>query len=232
MHDQYKRIVLKSIDEDEVEIIKILDCIRIKRLYPDLRLLNYYQNLPVSFGADVVSIDRGLVELRVTQTQAIVIAAQRTTFVRSSHLHFDTLAMVERINIEREQAFLSRFSYVKLVAEQRQCIRVNMGGAIDAIFTSKNITEKGKIFDLSVGAVELRLSKFAYLEPNICGTITIIAQDSSMKINSKLLKINTDDHVRKFIFVLDVSEISENFITNLLLHKQQRLIRELWEKIL
>ena len=160
MHDQYKRIVLKSIDEDEVEIIKILDCIRTKRLYPDLRLLNYYQNLPVSFGADVVSIDRGLVELRVTQTQAIVIAAQRTTFVRSSHFHFDALAMVERINIEREQAFLSRLSYVKLISEQRQHVRVNMGRTIEALFTSKNISEKGKIFDLSVGGVELCLNKF------------------------------------------------------------------------
>ena len=231
MHDQYKRIVLKSIDEDEIEIIQILEGIRKKRLKDDLRLLNYYQNLPVSFGADVVSIDRGLVELSVTQTQAIVIAAQRTTFVRSSHLHFDALAMVERINIEREQAFLSRFSYVKLMSEQRQHIRVNMGGAIDALFTAKNISEKGKIFDLSVGGVEVCLSKFAYLEPNIRGSITINAQGTSVKINAKLLKINSDVQDRKFIFTLDVSDKTENFITKLLLQRQKILIRELWEKI-
>lgn len=192
--------------------------------------MNYYQNLPVSFGADVVSIDRGLVELSVTQTQAIVIAAQRTTFVRSSHLHFDALAMVERVNIEREQAFLSRFSYVKLMSEQRQHMRINMGGAIDAIFTSKNISEKGKIFDLSVGGVELCLSKFDYLEPNVRGIITINGLSNSIKINAKLLKINSDVQGRKFIFTLDVSDKSENFITNLLLKKQKILIRELWEK--
>ena len=68
--------------------------------------------------------------------------------------------MVERINIEREQAFLSRLSYVKLISEQRQHVRVNMGRTIEALFTSKNISEKGKIFDLSVGGVELCLNKF------------------------------------------------------------------------
>ena len=57
MNDIYQRIQITGEKEDCKQILAILAEIRDKRLVNDLKLVNYFREIPVSYAATVLTVE-------------------------------------------------------------------------------------------------------------------------------------------------------------------------------
>lgn len=68
---QYRLLSVKDVQQDESAIIDVLSAIKADELSNDLVLLNYYKEIPVSFGATIERIEGGVVDMIVHRLQAV-----------------------------------------------------------------------------------------------------------------------------------------------------------------
>src|SRR5512138_524782 len=99
MKDIYHLLTVVDVHKDEKAILDVLTGILNGDLSNDLRVLNYYKEIPVSYDAEIVHIDDDLVEMRVHQHQAVVMYVEKITFLKSSHFPHDVVAKIYKANI-------------------------------------------------------------------------------------------------------------------------------------
>jgi hypothetical protein len=217
-------LTVEDIHKDEASIISVLSAIMELRLPNDIKLLNYYRELPVNFGATVVSVDRGVVEMKVHEMQIASMMVQKTTFIRSIHLPHGVIANVLRINKQSRIAYLTQFSYVRIHADQRIYVRVKVSGKFDAAFHNEQQLVRGRIEDISFSGVAIKTPQGSMLEENIEGMVSICLPDAKLEMPGKLLKKQGED---RYVFVLDVDGRSEKILSQFIFQQQSQIIREL-----
>jgi hypothetical protein len=57
------------------------------RLDCDLQLLNYYEEVPISYGATITTVGEDGIELSVHQKQVMLIKNDHNTIIKSKHFH-------------------------------------------------------------------------------------------------------------------------------------------------
>ena len=124
--DQYQLLTVKDLRKDEAAIMEVLSAIMTDELPNDLVLLNYYNEIPVSFGATIERVDHGVVDIIVHRLQAVAMRMQKMTFIKSQHLPYCVIAKVLKVNREECLALLTQFSYVRIPPEQRTFVRVKV----------------------------------------------------------------------------------------------------------
>ena len=62
MQDTYHFFTVEDVQKDEKEIFKVLQGILDGRLSNDLKVLNYYKEIPVSYDAKILHMDEDLLE--------------------------------------------------------------------------------------------------------------------------------------------------------------------------
>ena len=72
MGDHYQIVPVGTAQADSDAILATLKAVKDGQLMNDLRLLNYYQEIPVSYGATVDFLEGDMVDLGVHQHQAVV----------------------------------------------------------------------------------------------------------------------------------------------------------------
>jgi hypothetical protein len=226
MLEHCKLLTVEDVHKDEASIISVLSAIMDLKLPNDIKLLNYYRELPVNFGASVVSIDRGVVEMKVHEMQIASMLQQKATFIRSSHLPHGVIANVLRIRKHASMAYLSQFSYVRIYADQRIYVRVKVSGKIDAAFHNDQHLVRGRIEDLSFSGVAIKTPEGSILEENIQGMVSIFLPDAKLEMPGKLLKKQGAD---VYVFELEVDSKSEKILSQFIFQQQSQIIRELKE---
>jgi hypothetical protein len=227
MRDSYTLITLDTVDKDEAAILAVLTRISQRRLPNDLRLLNYYELLPISYDASIKSIDNNLAELTVHKNQAFIMAKEQMTIIRSAHFRHDAIASVFAVKIERELAFLTNFSYVKLHADHRRHVRVNMGGRLVATFQSGALTINGTVFDLSVGGMAIISNHYYPVSSKVPGVISFKIKDKEIRCLGTLVRDMAAGVKRKYLFELKLNGENEKIIYQLIFQRECELLHEL-----
>src|ERR1039457_3841383 len=135
--DQYQLLHVKDPQKDEAAIIEVLSAIMSDELSNDLVLLNYYKEIPVSFGATIERIEGGVVDVMVHKLQIVAMLTQKMTFIKSKHLSHCVIAKVLKVKREESVALLTQFSYVNIQSEQRMYVRVTVVGKVEAVFIDR-----------------------------------------------------------------------------------------------
>ena len=227
MRDSYTLITLDTVEKDEAAILAVLARISQRRLPNDLRLLNYYELLPVSYEASIKSIDNNLVEMTVHKNQGIIMAKERMTIIRSAHLRHEAIASVFSVKIERGLAFLTKFSYVNLHAEQRRHVRVNMGGRLVATFQSGTMTINGTVFDLSVGGLAIVSSQYYPVSSKVPGVISLKVKNRDIRCLGTLVRDMEAGVKRKYLFELKLNSENEKVFYQLIFQRECELLHDL-----
>ena len=121
LENLYTTRIQKTYDEDQVGILSVLQANR----GSTVKLINYYQGLPLSYPATIVAVERGTVDFDGKSEQAFIIDLNRATFIRSPLFTHDVFARVQYINIKKQAASFIDFSYVEIMAERRNFIRMS-----------------------------------------------------------------------------------------------------------
>jgi len=225
--NHYQLLTVKDIQKDEAAILEVLSAITANELSNDLVLLNYYKEIPISFGATIEHIDRGVVDMRVHRLQAVSMQMQKSTFVKSDHLPYCVIAKVLRIKKEESLALLTQFSYVHIPSEQRTYVRVTVLEKVDAFFCSDKQEVSGTIVDISYGGVAILASQETFLKENAKGMVTLCLPSAKLELPGSFLRVDEQYDLKKYIIKLEMDPKSEKIISQFIFKEQIEILREL-----
>jgi hypothetical protein len=227
MNDMYQMIQLAGAEEDGAEILGALAAIKAGKLKNDLKLLNYFREIPVSYGATIETVEESHVELAVHQIQAVVISFEKMTVLKSSHFPKDVIANVNYVNIEKSRLVLSGFSYAIVRADRRMSVRVELSEPIYASFSASGQTATGRLHDMSLTGVSINVSEDPGIPLSQNGELTVTLPIGNITVPASLLKISTLDDGYRLAFEIEATRATELSISKYILQRQVEIIREL-----
>lgn len=114
-----------------------------------VHLYNTYRGFPISYPAEVRAISEGYVALSVHEHQAVSMALEGRTYIRSDLLPEIVRAQVVNVDVVTKQAVVTEFSGAGRSIGQRAYIRVHPNEPIDAEIYDGQRRIGGKVSDIS-----------------------------------------------------------------------------------
>jgi hypothetical protein len=232
MDCHYKLLPTTDLRKDEESILQALIAVKDNELENDIKLLNYYREVPINFGVSIDEVDHGLVEMTVHQLQAALMKLQKETLIRSSHLRNDVIAKVNRAGTENGVAFLSHFSYVQVLSDRRSHIRVSVAENIDVQFRSKQFRLQGRLSDISIGGMAVSGGEKPGIEANVKGEVSFTLRGVPLVFPAHLLRIDDEPPQKRYIFQYAPDSKIESHISHYVFQTQSEIIRELKDKFI
>jgi hypothetical protein len=227
MNDIYQKIQLAGENEDSKEILDTLAAIREGRLANDLALLNYFREIPVSYGATVLTIEESAAELAVHQIQAVVIALEKVTVLKSRHFRRDVIANVNYVNVEKSRIVLSTFSYALVRADRRMSVRVELADPIYASFTSAQATVSGRLLDMSLTGISVIVSQDPGISVSEKGELAVTLPIGTITVPASLLKTVPRADGCRLVFEIEATRATELSISQYIFRRQIEIVKEL-----
>lgn len=218
---------------DSDEILSILAEISTGRRKNDLRLVNYYQEMPISYGpVEIDDCSGGALELTVHQNQIVVVANQKQTILKSKHFPdgLSVHAVAESVNIKKCYVVLGRFAYAGIKAERRAAIRVRMQGSIPITFKTDRAMYSGVLVDISISGVKVKDSDLPSGPVNGIFGIPLLGDKVSLPGTFIREKISANGHFHAFTIEPDSN--TEGVISKMIYSRQIEIIQMLKDQIL
>lgn len=231
MKDIYHLLTVEDVQKDEKAILEVLQGIHAGRLKNDLRILNYYKEIPVSYNATITGIDDGMVEMDVHQHQAVVMYVEKILFLKSDHFEHDVIAKVYKSNINRCVALLQHFSYVQIKAERRRFVRVQVKDPIPVSFRKGDKSLNGMLMDISIGGLSMQCSDNVALESEDAGILTAELPNGRLEMPGRVIKIIPLEEKWIYVYEIEASSRIETVISQFIFQKQVEIIRELKDQL-
>lgn len=227
MTDIYQRLQLAGEEQDSAEIIATLSAIRNGTLKNDLRLLNFYREVPVSYGAEVLTVEADFAELLVHQVQAVVIDQEKLTVLKSGHFPRDVIAKATYVNVEKSRVVLAKPSYAVVRADRRMSVRVEMETEIRASFLGQDDQVEGRLHDMSLTGLSIKVKHDPQIPLSERGELTVALPAGTITAPASLLKvIQAADGVR-LAFAIEPTRAAELSISQYIFQRQVEIIKEL-----
>jgi hypothetical protein len=227
MQDYYKLLNVGDVRKDEASIIEVLTAIKNNELTNDLRLLNYYKDVPVSFGAAIDYVDRDLVEMSVHRLQAASMLSQNITLMKSSHFKHDVLAKVFKVRRKNNIVFLTQFAYVQILSERRSNVRVQVAEKVAAAFQCNQNLLSGTLDNISITGAVILAGEDNRIEQNAKGTVILSLPGGRLDVPGRFLRVLGNSASRIYVFELEPDSKAEGIISKYIFQVQGDIIREL-----
>jgi c-di-GMP-binding flagellar brake protein YcgR len=233
MSDHYQFVSQGSAREDSAAIVAILQKMHRGELSSDLRLLNYYEEIPVSYQAKIDYIEDDMVDVSVHQHQAVVMKLGKKTIMKSQHFAHEVLANVFRVDVGKTLATLTNFAYVVVRAERRKFVRVTVKGRFEVIFTDGEQKLRGCLHDISLtGLAVVSSDSVCNIETQTEGTLLLSLGDKPLSLPGKLLKTVAVEGEQRYIFEFEASSRDEGAISQFIFQRQVEIIKDLKDAII
>ncbi len=234
VEDTYQIVTQTNGKEDAAAIMAVLQAIKSGTVRNDLKLLNYYNEVPVSYGVTIDSIEGDAVELTVHQAQAAVLGLQKQTLIKSAHFPggLGVHCYVEYINVRNRMAVLGRFAYAAIRADRRSAVRVKIGEPlIEAVFQAEGQSIKGMLKDISVTGLAVVTSEELPTGMPEQGVLTLELLGSRLAVQASIVRSAAlnEGHLTTFRIELDAK--MEEVVSQFIYSRQVEIIRELKEHI-
>lgn len=229
----YSTRIQNSFDEDQAEILSIFKEELFKQPKFQITLINYYHGLPVSCPAQIISIEKDMIDLDVSPYQAFTMRDHHYTFIRSKALKHDVHANVQYVNLDRRAASLRKLCYVEIMAERRNYIRLALGKPQNAVFTTATGLVKGSLVEISINGVCVQSNTPCTLEigeeTNLTFMLHNLVQNLNytMKTQAVLVGIDGDGQPKRYRFTIAPDKILDREIARYLLQRQIEILQEI-----
>lgn len=234
MKDTFQIVSIKDGKQDSMSVIQTLEQMSSGKLKNDLRLLNYYHEVPISFPAKIDKIVDDCLECTVHQAQSVALGIQKQTLLTSSSFPqgLGVHCFVEYVNVKNCFAVLGRFAYAAIRADRRGAVRVRVDGVMPAVYTVESQSVSGKAFDISVTGVALKTVQALPAGLPEKGTILLSLHGTDLEMPSKFVK--TVDHEGDFVhtFQIEPDLHADKAISQYIYSRQVEIIRDLKEQFL
>ena len=231
----YHTRIKTSLDDDRAAIVAGFQDIIKRGALPGLRLVNYYKGLPISYPATIVELNQGTLELDVHQQQAVAIDRLRRVFIKCDYFDSPILAEVQNANLRRMCASLRNFTFVEIMAERRDALRLELEPPTEAEIRCDAVRLPGKLFDISLGGFSIRTTERCPFgrgaEVRLRVMVPDLLQNTLTGIETAARHVETinegSNDICRFSFQSDMK--SEATISRFIFQRQVEIIREIKE---
>lgn len=230
------RFVFHPIGSDEEkDVLASLHRLQETEQAAELHLLNYYKEVPVSSPAVSLRLSGCTLFCRTGASQARVIQFCGHTVLTSRHLQRNLYAAAH-YDPDRKEVALSDFSFVEVLPEQRESVRVRMHIPRTVFIESGRQRLMGRLVDLSLGgcAVDVADRDLAGCNtPYVHLTIEMPLKEGqeamTARVMARFLKVEQHDNlaVTRCIFAFSHERGSDGPIARFIALRQGEIIREL-----
>lgn len=234
MRETYQIVSIKDGKQDLEAILHILREIKAGRLKNDLKLLNYYHEVPISYAAKIDSIEIDSIEVTAHQAQSVVLGLQKQVLLTCSSFPqgLGVHCFVEYVNVKNCFAVLGRFAYASIRADRRNAVRVTTEGSLTATYTAGIQSLSGRADDISVSGVAIHSQQAAPAGMPQNGLIQFCIQNNELTLPATLIKSAKDDTVFIHTFSFEPDKDADKIISQFIYSRQVEIIRQLKEQFL
>lgn len=231
----YNTRIKTSFDDDQVAILKtFLEKISVKD-GSKVTLTNYYKGLPISYPATVLGVERGNLDIDVNPQQAVAIASDRYTLIRSKLFSDLIVAHVQYVNIKKHVASLNKFCFVEVLAEKRAAVRLDLDPPVRAIIQYEDQEITGELVDISTQGLAVTVDEFITLESGTVMMVKFMLPDpvlqkqTLIKVPATLVDIAGSASPYRYKFRISPEKHQEQLVSRYSFQRQVEIIRSLKE---
>jgi hypothetical protein len=223
----FKRINEYNAETDEEQILDVFTAIAAGKLDDDLRLQNFYRDVPVSHKATIKRIDGDQLVIVTHQLQARVMGKEQHTLLRSMNLLHPVIGQVRLLDERTGLARLDQLGYASVPSDRRRFPRARLDGNHAATFSNERVQISGDIRDICIGGVAVLSDQVEKLPFATRGTMHLDLEQLQATIPATLLRIRDKDGRKKYVFELKRGGEFEPEMSRLISDRQSEIIQEL-----
>lgn len=229
----YSTRIEKTFDEDQYDIMSFLKQELSRHPKLEIRLINYFKGLPVSYPAKIIDIDKDTIDLDVYPHQAVIMSECHYTFIRYKGLKHDIYANVQYVSIKKRAASLSKLVYVEIMAERRDYIRLELEHQLKAIFNTREGIVRGNLKEISLKGAGIIIDQPCSLEIDEDIILMFMLHNPTQNLSynvktaAKLVGINGDTLPKYYRFVISPDKILDRQIAQFIIQRQIEIIQEI-----
>lgn len=230
--DIYHLVTVKDGASDSAAILEVFAEIAAGRLKNDLMLLNYYNEVPVSYGSTIAVIDGDSVELKIHEHQAVLLKHDNSTLIKSRHFHHElgVHCYAAYVNIAKKIAILHNFAYAQIRAERREAVRVKVRDRLPLRFSYDNVTIEGNLLDISGCGVSIRSDLVPATKSDQEGILSFTLAGTPLTVAGSFVRTMADGiegHI--CVFRIKPDRMTDNIIGRFIYQRQVEIIQQLRE---
>lgn len=191
--DVYNLVTVKDGKSDSEAIVKVFGEIAAGKLKSDIRLINYYDEVPVSYNSTITAVETDSVELAVHEHQALIIKHDNSTLIKSKHFHNElgVHCYAAYVNTAKKVAVLHNFAYAQIRAERREAVRVRVRGKIPVTFSYDNVTVEGNMIDISGNGISFQSELVPSTNSDQSGLLSFTLNGTPLEVPGSFVRVNT-----------------------------------------
>lgn len=231
----YSTRIQTTFDDDQAAILKTFLENRTVKDGSNVRLTNYFKGLPITYPATIIGVERGIIDLDVNQQQAIAMASDHYTLIRSTLFSHPIVAHVQYVNIKKHVASLSNLCFVEVLAEKRTAVRLHLDPPVRATIRHGGLEITGVLMDISVQGLAISVDDYAMLETGAQMSVKFMLPDpvlmtqTQIIVPATLVTIAGDASPYRYKFRLSPEKQQEQLISRYSFQRQVEIIRGLKE---
>lgn len=232
--DFFHLVTLEDGQKDSNAIIKVFQDIHAGAIPCDVKLLNYYREIPVSFSATITNVMDDRVDVNVHQNQAVVMKHVKQTLIKCEYFpnNLGVHSYVAMTNVNSGRAILTRFAYAQIAAERRGAVRVEIDFPLEGTFVAPGAELAGKVADISVTGASLNLSAKPAMDANIEGKLVCQLPSGRIEVPAQLLKYFETENGYRAVVTFSPDNKLELLISQFIFSLQVDIIRDLKDQYL
>lgn len=228
-NDFFRLVTLEDGQKDSDAILKVFQNIHAGVLPCDVKLLNYYREIPVSFNATITNVMDDRIDMNVHQNQAVVMKHAKQVLIKCEYFPngLGVHSYVAMSNIGTGRAILTRFAYAQITAEKRGAVRVEIDYPLDGTFVAQGVSLAGTVADISITGASLNLPVKPAVETNLKGKFACLLPSGRLEVTGQFLKfVETESGCRAIITFTPDNNL-ELLISKYIFSLQVEIIRDL-----
>lgn len=228
--DVYRLVTLNDGKTDADAILRVFSDMASGTLPNNLRFLNYYNEVPVSYNATVQTIDGDSVEFMMHEHQGMVVKNDRHTLIKSDHFPNDLAvhAYAAYTNVQKKTAILHGFSYAQIRAERREAVRVTVNQKLPVAFAFAGSMLNGMMRDISGTGISVVSTEAFGVEGNQAGQLSFTLMGAPVVVPGTFVRsLQGSDRSQVYVFRMAPDMKTDALIGQFSYQRQLEILKDL-----
>jgi len=231
----YSTRIQTTFDDDQASILKTFHSKLSSKEGLKVTLTNYYKGLPIIYPAKILGVERGTLDMDVTPQQAVAIATDRYSLIRSALFAYPILAHVQYANVKKHAASLNKLCFVEILAEKRAAVRLDLEPPVSAKMQSGDLEIAGDLVDISTSGLAITVDRYVTVESGTEMTVTfplpdpVLLTETFISLAATLVGIAGNGAPYRYKFRISPEKHHEQLISRYSFQRQVEIIRSLKE---
>ncbi len=234
MSSYYENVIRGTAREDTLVILQFFQGM----VGQKFSFLNYFKEIPVSYDAILLSVEREMAEFAVHEYQAKTINNEKKTIIYAHDLSpfpEDMVGEVFYVNSAKKRVILCNFGYARIHSTNRRFVRVLLENRVGVQILSRDGVIDGLVQDISLGGAAIDFSSTLDLQPGQELDLLFKLPDNNggaereVTLAAKIIKVDGENGVNSCVMEFSTNKNTQQLMAYFINQRQVEIIKELKE---